>query len=198
MKESAVYNQDHRFKIFFTNISSETITLKWEVISNDLVDGWDCYICDNMSCCKGVPQNGAMPYIYSGFDAYLALNVNPKAISGAGTLKIFIYDEENPSAGDTLTWIVNSTTNGIQTIDLNSSIAVFPNPASDYVTIDMRAALLPFNTIALYNTAGQLLIEKTVNSTQERIDLTTFPEGSYRFILRDKQRNQAIKTVIRH
>lgn len=139
-----------------------------------------------------------MPYIDSGFDAYLALNVNPKAISGAGTLKIFIYDEENPSAGDTLTWIVNSTTNGIQTIDLNSSIAVFPNPASDYVTIDMRAALLPFNTIALYNTAGQLLIEKTVNSTQERIDLTTFPEGSYRFILRDKQRNQAIKTVIRH
>lgn len=196
---SAVYNEENKFRIFFTNISNTSINLEWKVISNDLVAGWDCYICDNVSCCKGVPQHGKMPYLDPGIDVFLALVANPKNISGIGTLKLYIYEDIDPSNGDTLTWIVNSTATGLNTLDTHSGIAVFPNPASDYVMIDMNAyQSMPLNTIAVYNSTGQLLIERKTSSTLEKIDLTTLPKGcSYQIILSDGKRNRIIRTVIK-
>lgn len=198
LHESAVYNQDHKFKMNFTNISNASINLQWKVIANNLVAGWDCFICDNVSCCKGVPDHGSMPYIDPGIDVFLALNVNPKAIPGMGTLQLYLYEEGDPLHGDTLTWVVNSVTTGIETLELNSCITIFPNPASEYVLIDMSAYhALPLNTISLYNSTGQLLVEKKINNVLEKLDMTSFPNGSYQIIFRDDKRNQITKQVIK-
>jgi hypothetical protein len=198
LRESAVYNEENKFKMYFTNISNASINLAWKVISNDLVAGWDCYICDNVSCCKGVPQSGTMPYLDPGIDVFLALVVNPKTIPGNGTLKIYIYEDIDPSKGDTLTWMVNSIATGLNTTDANSAITVFPNPASDYVMIDMSVYhSMPLNTIAVYNSTGQLLIKRTVNSASEKLDITAFPKGSYRVVISDHGRNPVIRTIMK-
>jgi hypothetical protein len=199
LHESAVYNEENKFRIFFTNISSASINLHWKVIANNLVAGWDCYICDNVSCCIGVPQKGSMPYIDPGIDVWLALVVNPKAVPGNGTLQLYIYEEGNPSAGDTLTWVVNSIATGLTTFDADSGIAVFPNPASDYVMIDMSASsYMSLNTISVCNSAGQLLIEKKITGATEKLDISTLPKGSsYQVIVSDGKRNRVIKTILK-
>jgi hypothetical protein len=199
LHESAVYNEENKFKMFFTNISNASINLEWKVIGNNLVAGWDCYICDNVSCCKGVPQNGKISYLDPGIDVFLALVVNPKAIPGNGTLKIYIYEDIDPSKGDTLTWVVNSIATGINTLEGNSGVTVFPNPAADYVMIDMNAYhSLSLNTIAVYNSTGQLLMERKINNAIEKLDITNLPKGSsYQIILSDGKRNRIVKTVIK-
>lgn len=197
IKESAVYNGEHKFKIYFTNISNSTITLQWKVISNQLIAGWDCFICDNVSCCKGVPQNGTLPYIDPGIDVYLALNVNPKAVPGIGTLTLYVYDEVNPSAGDTLTWIINSTPTGMNTITADSGINIFPNPACDYAMIDMNAYPSQPVFIRLYNSSGQLLMERAINTVLEKLDMTPLPSGLYHIAIADDRGDQVIKTLVK-
>jgi hypothetical protein len=198
LTESAVYNEENKFKINFTNISNETINFHWKVISNNLVAGWDCYICDNVSCCKGVPQSGVMQYIDPGIDVFLALVVNPKTIPGMGTLKLYFSEDGNPSGGDTLTWIVNSIATGLNTLDPSSGIAIFPNPAADYVMIDMHAYHgVPLSIISLYNSAGQLLLERKIGNVSEKLDMTSFPKGSYQVIIHDDKRNQIVKKVVK-
>lgn len=195
---SAPYNEENKFKMYITNISSTTLTLQWKVISNNLVAGWDCFICDNVSCCKGVPESGILPYIDPGIDVYLALNVNPKAISGMGILKLYLYEAGNPFSGDTLTWVVNSTATGLNQPDIQSTVTIFPNPASEYVMIDRNAvhSATSSNTIFLYNSLGQLLIERKIDSVWEKLDITALPNGAYKVVITDDKRNQISKTLI--
>jgi hypothetical protein len=195
---SAVYNEENKFRIYFTNISDETITLQWKVISNNLVAGWDCYICDNVSCCKGVPQSGTLPYIDPGIDVFLALVVDPKAISGMGTLRVYVYEDQKPLEGDTLTWMVNSIPTGLNTLDMNSGINIFPNPASDYLMIDMNAYhSAQLNRVAIYNSTGQLLTEQQIRNTVEKLDITSLPKGLYCIVLHDANNHPIIKTVVK-
>jgi hypothetical protein len=198
LNESAVYNSENKFKMYFTNTSNSSINLQWKVVSNNLVTGWDCFICDDVSCCKGVPDHGVMPYIDPGIAVFLALNVNPKAVPGIGTLKLYLYDEVNPSSGDTLIWVVNSLATGLKTLNSNPTITIFPNPASDYVMIDMSAYhSISLNTISIYNSTGQLLIKRKISNALENIDITALPKGSYRIVIGDDKRNQIVKTVIK-
>lgn len=197
LHESAVYNEESKFKMHFTNVSNATITLQWKVVSNNLVAGWDSFICDNVSCCKGVPQKGTLPYIDPGIDVFLGLIVNPKTVPGSGTLKLYVYEETDSLHGDTLTWVVNSIATGITGLDFNSGISIFPNPASEYVMIDVNTSSSPFSTIFLYNSVGQLIMERKLTKGLEKLDITALPKGVYRLIIQDDKRNQAVKTVIK-
>jgi hypothetical protein len=198
LNESVVYNSDNKFKMYFTNVSNSSINLQWKVVSNNLVAGWDCFICDDVSCCKGVPDHGVMPYVDPGIGVFLALNVNPKTIPGLGTLKLYLCDEANPSSGDTLIWVINSVATGMETVDVNASISIFPNPASDYVMIDMSAYhAIPLNTMSVYNSTGQLLVKSKISHPLEKLDITSFPKGSYQLILSDDKKNRITKTVMK-
>jgi len=197
----APYSDTSKFEIYFENISDNTVTLHWELISNKLVAGWDCFICDNVSCCVGVPQKGTLPYIDPGIEVYLALNVNPKTIPGEGTLKLYVYEDGNPTGGDTLTWIVNSSPTGINDIRVNSDIAVFPNPVSDYATIDLYSSPLKEmnNVLCIYNSTGEKILEKNIytHSALEKLDVTVLPKGIYLLVLKGKDGSQLPKTFIK-
>lgn len=194
----APYNDTSKFEIYFENISKNTITLNWKLISNKLVAGWECFICDNVSCCHNVPQKGNMPYIDPGIEVYLALNVNPKTIAGTGILQLVIYEGTDSLNADTLTWIVNSSPTVINEFVLNSNMKIFPNPVTDNTVIDLVGFPLGHkSTLTIYNSIGQKMLETTLNTNFEKLDLGALPNGAYLIEIQDERKNRITKKIIK-
>jgi pectin methylesterase-like acyl-CoA thioesterase len=58
-----------------------------------------------------------------------------------------------------------------------SGITIFPNPASEKITIKRNAASK--TTLLIVNSIGEKVIEKEISSEQEDIDITSLPKGLY-------------------
>lgn len=69
----------------------------------------------------------------------------------------------------------NSTaTLGTNSFNLESSISIFPNPASDVLTIEMPSSTI-LQKVSLYNTLGQ----KSLESINSKINLSSLSKGIY-------------------
>ncbi|HXC04280.1 MAG TPA: PKD-like domain-containing protein [Bacteroidia bacterium] len=71
--------------------------------------------------------------------------------------------------------IVNS---GINELELNNAISVYPNPAKDQVTVQLGVAARDLN-IRIYNTVGQVIYQSILTREQTTIDLSAFAKGVY-------------------
>jgi hypothetical protein len=63
---------------------------------------------------------------------------------------------------------------------------IFPNPASDYVNVNLSGTAAGTQSIRLFNQSGQLLIEKKVDNgagTIVSLPITNFPQGNYLIIV---------------
>lgn len=75
---------------------------------------------------------------------------------------------------------------------LNGAMRVYPNPAHDHVMI---AGLVAGQSIAIYNTYGQLLVSKTATDATAQIDLSTYPAGTYVLMVRDGNGKQTMTKI---
>ncbi|RMA64598.1 T9SS type A sorting domain-containing protein [Ulvibacter antarcticus] len=57
-----------------------------------------------------------------------------------------------------------------------SSISIYPNPASDYFTIEANAKI---NSIEIVNVLGQTLFSEKTNNSEETIDISSLSAGAY-------------------
>lgn len=67
---------------------------------------------------------------------------------------------------------------GIEEYLLSQSVSIAPNPANDILNIQAKNDN-QIEAISIYNLAGQLLIEKSVNEKQTQIDIATLSGGMY-------------------
>lgn len=84
-----------------------------------------------------------------------------------------VYDigESDPSA----ILEVNTTTTGIQPIDL-ISIVVFPNPATEYIQVSSEDEM---DYLEIYSTNGQLIRRINTRSSQTQINCESWDKGIY-------------------
>ncbi|MBW6483759.1 MAG: T9SS type A sorting domain-containing protein [Vicingaceae bacterium] len=74
-------------------------------------------------------------------------------------------------------WVVKlSPIVGMDEVENNSSIIIFPNPTNGIFTINSTQQI---NTIEVFNTLGQAVYNKKITSNSTTIDLTLFPKGLY-------------------
>jgi hypothetical protein len=67
---------------------------------------------------------------------------------------------------------------GVPTVKNRSSLSVYPNPASDYITISGQLQTNPVKKISFYSSIGQMI--KEINNPQsETTDITSIPNGLY-------------------
>lgn len=72
-------------------------------------------------------------------------------------------------------------------------ISIFPNPAKDHLTIELRDDRLNEITAELYNMMGTLVFYKKVSNKTLSIDLNEFASGAYLLNVKDTEGN-VIKT----
>ena len=81
-----------------------------------------------------------------------------------------------------------STENHIAEID----IAVFPNPAVNYLNVNI-SDLSKVKTYAMYDMSGKLLLQKEIISNQFEISFSNLSSGNYLLIFQNEQ--QKLKTL---
>jgi hypothetical protein len=71
---------------------------------------------------------------------------------------------------------------GTYTTDLPDDIRVFPNPATDRITLEFSRGYPELHTLHILNSQGQLLLSQKLNHsahTQAQIDISHLAQGSY-------------------
>lgn len=104
-------------------------------------------------------------------------NLTPQHIySSITTYDVWLH-VINQCSEDSIMYQVTTDDVGI-TENLNHSIKIYPNPATNLLTIDLTNAN-EFNAIHITDVNGKTIYQSTINSLQSTIDLTNFSNGIY-------------------
>jgi hypothetical protein len=108
---------------------------------------------------------------------------SPISINNGGTVYFKVAPYFTGSTGTYLLEfdITRISASGIESIEMNAGITLRPNPASDFLTIDIHEPASKINRIALCDAQGRQLISKDVSGdeTSIRLPLTEVPGGVY-------------------
>jgi hypothetical protein len=115
-------------------------------------------------------------------------NVASIQISDTCITNVTVYDTLLTTVTDTL--IIN-TTLSLPAPNNENTILIYPNPASDHITIDNgNFAAMSGYSIKITNNAGQEVFQSPINQTQFYVDLSTWSGNGLYFVhLIDSQNN---------
>jgi hypothetical protein len=189
--------------VYFKNITTDTIRLNWKVTQRSLpaitpTTAWDYSMCDYETCRDKFLDSAAytMKRSVPGFEAFLYFHVLPKD-AGTGILKVYVYDDKHPAQGDTITWIVNAKITNIDERNNAIRFALYPNPVTDYLTLEGENVNLTHATIRLYNPLGSELMQALSNSNATRINTAALSAGVYFIKITTEQGVSVTKKIIK-
>jgi hypothetical protein len=115
-------------------------------------------------------------------------NIATIQIADTCITNVTVYDTLLTTVTDTL--IIN-TTLGLPAPNNENTILIYPNPASDHITIDNgNFAAMAGYSIKIENNAGQQVFQSAINQAQFYVDLSTWTGNGLYFVhLIDPQNN---------
>jgi hypothetical protein len=153
-----------------------------------------------------VSANGTCTYNYSisdpnwiyfinyGSNGVLNYYVSANTTSYSRTGYIYINDANCSINNVGSLFITQASDVGINEINADSNtIAVYPNPATNNITIDVSATLNMPATIEILNIQGQLIKTIVTNSNKTDIDISAFPSGMYFVKVKTEKRTEVRK-----
>jgi len=179
-----------------TNISSETITIKWTQTLWDQPFEWQTEISDRDNYYftdeSGYAESEyVMPLeLKPGESFYLSIYVYPNGRAGTATYVVDLVDYKNPKKTlETLTFYVNIQHPKKEAAVHIRQVKLYPNPAPDYFEITPNILV---SKIRLYNSIGQRI--RTFETIPGmKYDISKIPDGLYLAELLDSD-NKALKT----
>ena len=81
---------------------------------------------------------------------------------------------------------------GIIDTELNISLQVYPNPTTDFLTLNVGKAAISNLNFQLYDITGKLIENKKITSTTETIRMENLPSATY--FLKVVNNNKEVKT----
>lgn len=67
---------------------------------------------------------------------------------------------------------------------MNQEISVYPNPANDYIIFHRQYETSLSGKLEIYNLTGKMMMQRKLDQTNERIDVSNLPEGLYFYKLK--------------
>jgi hypothetical protein len=183
------------FRLILTNPVNGALGYKYGYINYTLTNVGDIIIHDwyyENTFNVPIVANSQLQYPYDGncihYDTVTVQDTLVTQIYDTITTHINVYDTVLVSVTDTL--IINTTLN-LPAPNNNNVIKVYPNPASDHITIDNgNFALMSGYTLKIENTAGQQVFNSVINQSQFYLDISTWTgNGMYYIHLIDPQNN---------
>jgi len=152
---------------------------------------------------KGNDTLYCTPATYTTYQWYY----NGVAISGA-TNPNYVYTQNgnyyvevsNSNGCTTVSAIITITDVGVEELNEYLSMNIYPNPASEQITIDLYSLKQENYKLQLMNVSGQVIYAETINlnstTVKTQIDLSTYPQGIY-LIQLSNQENVYSRRVIK-
>jgi hypothetical protein len=141
-EKKLITNQSSIYEV--TNIpfiypKGKVTDLSWQRVSDSFPSNWFIMACMNGTCLGGVPESGRFDNFLSNPDSlgFLKYHFSFNDIPGTAIIKFFIYNDLLLGAvGDTATFnITYVAPNAIKNMNVSSDVTVYPNPSSDFWTI---------------------------------------------------------------
>lgn len=173
-------NSYTELKLEQVNETGADLNLSVEVVYKDVPAGWDGMICIEGLCLGTVPAVGTtadMVTISGSTNGWVRWTVNPLGDLGPAKVRIRVFDKDNPSDGDTATWIVTSEPLGLEDLTESGDFTLYPNPASEWMNIENNDKI---DVLEFYSIQGQLMKSITLNKdTKQTIYINDLPSGLY-------------------
>jgi len=168
--------------LYFENHTNELLQLRWRRMEESIPSGWNVDLCDYGECYIGVPPSAYMKPAPPGIQPYLKLIVQPGVWPGSAWYWFRIYNAANQSEYQDVYFSLHTPgVTGVQTADKTTELNVFPNPATDFLSIqndDVQTKR--FQLIdPLGNTRLQTML---VSGSALQIDVSAWPAGAYTLV----------------
>lgn len=173
-------NSYTELKIEQTNISGNDLDLGIEIVYNDIPASWDGMVCIEGICLGTIPVVGTtaqMSPIADNANGYVRLTANPMGGLEQITLRVKVYDINNPTDADTATWVINSVSSaGVSDFNEKSTIlSIFPNPTSTHFSIESD---LTIDKVELISLDGKVMYSQPYISNST-INIQDLPVALY-------------------
>ncbi len=176
----ATDNIDHSAYIYFKNNTAAPITISWTRPTKEMPFGWNSPgLCDKASCLPF--QTPATPYTVSPGDTGYIKSVIKRTDSGIrGCAYAIAVISEPGQPNRTLTFIHTSENNTLNSFcyalatknfDINKSVEVYPNPASNYINVKIINA--DAKSVTITNIIGKKIKKYTFDTN--KTSLFTIP-----------------------
>ncbi len=149
----------------FQYCTPPTVTLNLASIDTE------CVSMSTVALVGGNPAGGT----FSG-TAVVGNNFSPSA-AGVGTFAItYTYTDVNGCSSSAVDSIHVDICLGMTVNTKNNDIDLFPNPSSNSITLQSSTEL---GMVVICNSLGEIIYNEKINSTEQQIDLSKFPDGIY-------------------
>ena len=179
-------------QISFTNTTTDSLFLSWNLLEKVTPTGWDYSYCDFNSCYDATKTEGTMAPIPAGENGFIKVNVMT-TVESWSYFSFSVFNVEMPELADTIEFWFN----GIADIKENSkeTISIYPNPiaSGDNWTIKN----LPLNsTVEIFNSLGQK-IGKTIQASNSLMLDGDLTKGIYILKIHHNKRVETRKLIVR-
>ena len=199
--ESIYYADDWPSEtIFIQNDSTTSVSLSFEVVNNTFPDvGWSSHLCTNLYCYLNTPSSGNLGVIQPGEKAFLTQYLVFNNFVGTGELIIKIYDSNNPSNVDTISFILHTEAlTDVFDIRKEVSLNLFPNPTHEILNIELTNKLFLPEQVQIFNSNGQIVLNKIISQSQDlQLNVANLESGLYITKIQDSSRIQFSKPFIK-
>jgi hypothetical protein len=99
--------------------------------------------------------------------------------AGNGSKQItYTYEDANGCVGEATDVITVRVCTGIEILAKGVEAKVYPNPASNFIVVDVNEKLMGGKTL-LYDAAGKVVSETTISNNKSQVNTTSLPTGTY-------------------
>jgi len=175
------------------NTSGQVVSLLWSKRVNNSPVEWLSWICtdslcytpDVVSCPVGSPK-----VIQPGDTTIFHMHLNPRNVEGTGDYVVNLVDEDSNPLGAITGNVIISLPSSSSEAERNSSLSVFPNPATDYF---QTSSLPGLKSIEVFSIVGNKI--KTMDAVPNKhYPITDLKQGMYLVRLLGSS-GQVLKTI---
>ncbi|MBP8822738.1 MAG: T9SS type A sorting domain-containing protein [Flavobacteriales bacterium] len=165
------------------NPGTDSLYLAWRKVEESVPQGWDAYVCDNVTCYTTLLDSGSMAPVAPGDYGFLLLHITPHMEGGAAVVRYAVWDIDAPGLVDTLTFMLTVQATGIGEATGGEAFTVSPDPAQDAFLINvLKPGIHPYR---IMDRSGRIMAAGTLNGGQLRIPTAGWSNGVYFMSLTD-------------
>ncbi len=188
-------NSLHYDGIKIHNQGALPVSLHWTLVSVDTIPGSYFDFCASGDCYIGIPQVGTFPVIQPSDSGWAAMHFWTGNTVGTCKAVVFVYEQGNEPAGDTLTFFLHVTEpNSTKKSEKKSTTwEVFPNPATDYFQLPLGNTQY---TYSLFDITGKSVLKGTALGNT-KVSVVDLPYGVYMLNITDESGQVHTKKIVR-
>ena len=163
--------------IHFKNLKKSPIVFAYEKVSIDYPAVWDVSFCDNRNCYATFLDKDTMAKVAPNGEASLKLTVFPNGKADTALVKYALWDYDNPTDRDTLTWNIYIRWGADTKSWMVDMLLAYPNPVADVLHV-----------VGVDACKGQLIdakgsVVRDVVLEDGKLDVSELPSGVYALML---------------